>query len=78
MRNLFALGAVDAKAIRAAIIASVVPPLDPTRSDQVVRRYFNIEPLSSSRQKSARCRIAVDNPKRSGRGPHLERRRGAR
>src|SRR5436309_8036367 len=43
-RNLFALGAVDAGAIRSAIVSSVVPPLDPTL-DQVMRRYFHLQPL---------------------------------
>jgi len=64
MRNLFALGAVDAGAIRAAIIASVVPPLDPTL-DQVVRRYFKLDPLFVS-SKIHTLPILVDNPAEAG------------
>ena len=64
MRNLFALGLIDAKVIRAAMIASVVPPLDPTL-DQVVRRYFNLEPLFVS-TKILTLPIRVDNPKEAG------------
>lgn len=64
MRNLFALGAVDAGAIRAAIIASVVPPLDATL-DQVVRRYFKLEPLFVS-SKIRTLPIKVDNPEEAG------------
>src|ERR1017187_4511842 len=64
MRNLFALGTVDAGAIRAAIIASVVPPLDPTL-DQVVRRYFKLDPLFVS-SKIRTLPIQVDNPEEAG------------
>jgi type III pantothenate kinase len=64
MRNLFALGTVDAGAIRAAIIASVVPPLDPTL-DQVVRRYFKLDPLFVS-SKIHTLPIRVDNPAEAG------------
>src|SRR5258708_429524 len=63
-RNLFALGSVDASAIRAAIIASVVPPLDPTL-EQVVRRYFHLEPMFVS-TKIRTLPIAVDNPNEAG------------
>jgi type III pantothenate kinase len=64
MRNLFALGAVDAGAIRAAIVASVVPPLDQTL-DEVVRRYFHIEPLFVSSQIRT-LPIRVDHPREAG------------
>ncbi len=63
-RNLFALGSIDAGAIRAVMIASVVPPLDPTL-DQVVRRYFKIEPLFVSTNIRT-LPIGVDHPREAG------------
>jgi type III pantothenate kinase len=64
MRNLFALGSIDAAAIHAVIIASVVPPLDPTL-DQVMQRYFKLTPLFVS-SKIRSIPIKVDNPNEAG------------
>ena len=44
LRNLFALEQLDVGDIDAIIIASVVPPLDPTL-DEMARRYFSVEPI---------------------------------
>jgi len=63
-RNLFALAPVDAGAIRAAIISSVVPPLDAILQ-QVVQRYFHIDPLFVG-TKIRTLPIRIDNPKEVG------------
>src|SRR5579859_4102571 len=60
-RNLFTLGNVDVSAIRGVIISSVVPPLDSTL-EQVVRRYFRLEPLFVTSQIKTGMTIKVDNP----------------
>jgi type III pantothenate kinase len=44
IRNLFAADELDVGAVRAVIVASVVPPLDST-VEGMVRRYFGVEPV---------------------------------
>ncbi|SRR5579871_729174 len=69
MRNLFALaqvdaGAIDVGSIQAAIISSVVPPLDAVLQ-QVIRRYFQLDPLFVS-SKIRTLPISIDNPREVG------------
>jgi type III pantothenate kinase len=64
-RNLFSLGKVDAGAIRGVIISSVVPPLDSTL-EQVVRRYFQLEPLFVTSTIKTGMPILVDHPSEVG------------
>src|SRR5207244_11776322 len=44
LRNLFALEKIDAQKIRKVIIASVVPPLDPTLNE-LAESYYWVTPV---------------------------------
>ena len=64
LRNLFALEQLDVAVIDAVIIASVVPPLDPTL-DEMARRYFSVEPIFVSSE-NAGIRILYHDPSEVG------------
>ena len=64
-RNLFGLAAIDVGAIHGVIISSVVPPLDSTL-EQMVRRYFHLEPLFVTADIKIGLSIQYDNPAEVG------------
>lgn len=64
-RNLLALAAIAKSAIHGVIISSVVPPLDSTL-ENMVRRYFDLEPLFVTSQIKTGMTIHYDNPAEVG------------
>lgn len=65
LRNLFALAQLDFSLISGVIIASVVPPLDPTLAD-MARDYFRHEAIFVSHETDTGMKIAYDNPQEVG------------
>lgn len=64
-RNLFGLAGIDVRSIDGVIISSVVPPLDSTL-EQMVRRYFHLEPLFVTARLKTGLTIKYDNPEEVG------------
>src|SRR5258708_32121988 len=60
-RNLFAIGKVEADAVRGIIISSVVPPLDSTLRE-VCERYFRLKPLFVEPGIKTGMPVLYDNP----------------
>jgi type III pantothenate kinase len=65
LRNLFSLSHLDFAQIDGIIIASVVPPLNPTL-DAMARRYFNRRPLFVTPEIDTGLTIRYDNPREVG------------
>jgi type III pantothenate kinase len=65
MRNLFSLAQLDFSAIDGVIVASVVPPLDPTLA-AMGREYFHREPVFVTPDTNTGLTIAYDNPREVG------------
>lgn len=64
-RNLFAMSSLDLAAIDGVIIASVVPPLDPTLA-ATAERYFRQRPVFVTSDTDTGLRILYDNPRDVG------------
>jgi type III pantothenate kinase len=64
-RNLFAMGGVDAGAVRGIVISSVVPPIDPTLRE-VCERYFNSAPLFIGPGVKTGMPVRYENPAEVG------------
>src|SRR5205807_1051912 len=64
LRNLFALEKIDAQKIRKVIIASVVPPLDPTLNE-MVESYFSVKPIFITHE-NAGIPVLYDDPREVG------------
>jgi len=64
LRNLFALEKIDAQKIRKVIIASVVPPLDPTLNE-MVESYFSVKPIFVTHE-NAGIPVLYDDPREVG------------
>jgi len=64
LRNLFALEKIDAKKIRRVIVASVVPPLDPTLHE-MVSSYFSVQPVFVTHE-NAGIPVLYDDPRQVG------------
>ncbi len=65
LRNLFSLSQLDFSTIDGIIVASVVPPLNPTL-DAMARRYFHREPLFVTCDVDTGLTIRYDNPREVG------------
>lgn len=65
LRNLFSLSNLDFSEIDCIIVASVVPPLNPTL-DAMARRYFHREPLFVTCDVDTGLTIRYDNPREVG------------
>jgi type III pantothenate kinase len=63
--QLFATGGVDAGAIDAVAIASVVPQLDPVL-EAVCRRFFDVTPLFLEPQTQTLIRVVTERPSEVG------------
>jgi type III pantothenate kinase len=63
--QLFATGGIDARAIRAVAIASVVPKLDPVLQS-VCRRFFSTEPIFLTPQGQRLIAVDTENPAEVG------------
>ena len=64
-RNLFAMSALDLGKIDGVIIASVVPPLDPTLA-AMADRYFGQQPMFVTPDTDTGLRVLYDNPRDVG------------
>ena len=64
-RNLFAMDSLDAACIDGVIIASVVPPLDPTLA-AMAERYFGRRPMFVSSSTDTGLKVLYDNPRDVG------------
>jgi type III pantothenate kinase len=64
-RNLFAMESIDAKAVRAIVISSVVPPMDSTLRE-VCERYFHVRPLFIEPGVKTGMPVHYDNPAEVG------------
>ncbi|MEZ5351689.1 MAG: type III pantothenate kinase [Bryobacteraceae bacterium] len=64
-RNLFALGEVDQSQVDGVVIASVVPPLDPTLAAMSMR-YFRREPMFVTPDTASGLTVLYDNPREVG------------
>ena len=65
LRNLFAPAGLDIESVTGIIIASVVPPLDPTLA-QMTQRYFAREALFVTPQTDLGIRVCYDDPNQVG------------
>jgi type III pantothenate kinase len=65
LRNLFALASLDLSLVDGVIIASVVPPLDPTLAG-MSRGYFKRDPVFVTCETDTGLRILYDNPREVG------------
>ena len=65
IRNLFYLNGVNADAIDAIIISSVVPPVMPTL-ERMCQRYFGLVPLVIGPGVKTGMDIKYDNPREVG------------
>ena len=65
LRNLFTLDGLDLSNVGGVIIASVVPPLNPTLAG-MARRYFRREPMFVTEQTNTGLSILYDNPREVG------------
>jgi type III pantothenate kinase len=65
LRNLFALSALDCAGIDGIIVASVVPPVDPTLASMALE-YFNTDALFVTSETDTGLKILVDNPSEVG------------
>ncbi len=64
-RNLFSLDGVDLDDVHHVIIASVVPPLDPTLAS-MSRRYFHRDPMFVTHTTDTGLVVLYDNPREVG------------
>jgi type III pantothenate kinase len=64
-RNLFAMDSIDFAAIDAVIVASVVPPLDPTLA-AMAKRYFHQQPAFVTSATDTGLPVLYDNPRDVG------------
>lgn len=64
-RNLFAMDSLDFARIDGVIVASVVPPLDPTLA-AMARRYFARDPLFVTAATDTGLTVRYDNPRDVG------------
>ena len=64
-RNLFAMSSLDFAAIDGVIVASVVPPLDPTLA-AMADRYFGQQPMFVTSAIDTGVRVLYDNPRDVG------------
>jgi len=64
-RSLFAMDSVDFARIDGVIVASVVPPLDPTLA-AMAGRYFNQEPMFVTSATDTGLKVLYDNPRDVG------------
>src|ERR1700742_395848 len=62
LRNLFSFAAIDLGSIEAVIVASVVPPLNPSLAS-MSRRYLNHEAMFVTHETDTGLRILYDNPR---------------
>lgn len=65
LRNLFSLASLDFSRIDGVIVASVVPPLDPTLAE-MARDYFRHEAMFVTPETDTGLRIAYENPSEVG------------
>lgn len=65
LRNLFSLDSLDLREVDGVIVASVVPPLNPTLAG-MTRRYFHREPLFVTHETDTGLVIRYDNPREVG------------
>jgi len=65
VRNLLQFAGIDAARIDAAIISSVVPPLDSTLRE-MTKRYFHLDPLFVAPGIKTGIRIRYENPQEVG------------
>ena len=65
LRNLFALDSIDLSRVDGVIIASVVPPLNPTLAS-MARHYFQREPMFLTHETFTGIAIRYDNPREVG------------
>jgi len=65
LRSLFDLGSVRFDQVNGVIIASVVPPLDPTLA-AMARRYFHREALFINHETDTGLKVLYDNPRDVG------------
>lgn len=64
-RSLFAMSSIDLRKINGVIIASVVPPLDPTLA-AMSREYFQQQPMFVTPDVDTGMRVLYDNPRDVG------------
>ena len=65
LRNLFSLDGLDLAQVNGVIIASVVPPVNPTLA-AMSSRYFRREPMFVTHETDTGLRILYDNPREVG------------
>jgi type III pantothenate kinase len=65
LRNLFSLSSLDLARVDGIVIASVVPPLDPTLA-AMTRRYFHREAMFVTPATDTGLKILYDNPREVG------------
>jgi type III pantothenate kinase len=65
LRNLFSLAGVELSDVEAVIIASVVPPLNPTLA-AMSKTYLHRDPLFVTDQTDTGVRVLYDNPREVG------------
>jgi len=65
LRNLFSIAGIELVDIEAVIIASVVPPLNPTLAS-MSRRYLHRDPLFVTDQADTGITVLYDNPREVG------------
>jgi type III pantothenate kinase len=65
LRNLFSLGDLDLNRVHGIVVASVVPPLDPTLA-AMSRCYFNRDPMFVTWQTDTGITVLYDQPREVG------------
>ena len=65
LRQLFDMHGIDTKSVKAAMLASVVPPLTEAMAD-VVRKTFKLEPLVVGPGTRTGMAILIENPREVG------------
>jgi type III pantothenate kinase len=65
LRNAFALSSLDLAKVDGIIIASVVPPLDPTLA-AMSARYFHRDPMFVTHETDTGLKVLYDNPREVG------------
>jgi type III pantothenate kinase len=65
LRNLFSIGSIDLGHVSGVVIASVVPPLNPTLAG-MAGRYFGRQAMFITHETETGVRVLYDNPREVG------------